>query len=233
MNRFRSSFGLASATQYLIVATVLVYALQLLSYREFMRYDPQAIWNCLIYGAFKVPGRGFASCISDFVGTFGLLAPAQLPDALWQLVTYIFLHGPIWHIGFNMYALWLFGQVLERVWGARRFLIYYFFTGIGAGITTIIVSLFTQEPSLSIGASGAIYGVLLAFAVLFPNTPLYLFFIPVPIRAKYAVIGLGVLAFYFSATGTLPGIANIAHLGGLLFGLIALKGPRWLRRFLS
>jgi membrane associated rhomboid family serine protease len=69
--------------------------------------------------------------------------------------------------------------------------------------------------------------------VLFPNTPLFLFFIPVPIPAKYAVIGLGVLAFYFSATGTLPGIANIAHLGGLLFGLLALKGPRWLRRLLS
>ncbi len=220
MNRFRSTFGLASATQYLIVVTLIVYVIQVLNISQ---YGSEVLSRCLFSGG----------CATSFERTFGLNTPAQLPDALWQLVTYIFLHGPIWHIGFNMYALWLFGNVLERVWGARRFVNFYFFTGIGAGITTIIVSLFTQELSLSIGASGAIYGVLLAFAILFPNTPLYLFFIPVPIRAKYAVIGLGVLAFYFAASGTLSGIANIAHLGGLLFGLLALKGPRWLRRLLS
>jgi membrane associated rhomboid family serine protease len=217
--RFRSTFGLASVTQYLIVATFLVYAIQVLN---ISRYGGSAVWTCLFSGG----------CITSFERTFGLLAPPSDLRVIWQLVTYMFLHGPIWHIAFNMYALWLFGHVLERVWGPKRFLFYYFFTGIGAGLTTIIVSFFTQELSLSIGASGAIYGILLAFAVLFPNTPLYLFFIPIPIPAKYAVIGLGVLAFYFSATGALPGIANIAHLGGLLFGLMYLKGPRWLRRLL-
>lgn len=213
MTRFRSPFALASATQYLIVASIIVYAVQILN-------QPKA-------------GSGFLdifdiSRITPFELTFGLIAPPQIPQVFWQLFTYMFLHGALWHILFNMYALWLFGHILERVWGPKRFLIYYFFTGVGAGITTVIVSLITGELSLSVGASGAIYGVLLAFAMLFPNQPLYLFFIPVPIPAKYAVLGLGVLAFLFSATGAFSSIGHLAHLGGLLFGIIYLKGRRWL-----
>jgi len=213
MTRFRSPFALASATQYLIVVNIIVYAIQILQ-------QPKG-------------GSGFfdlfdISHITWFELTFGLIAPPQIPQVFWQLFTYMFLHGALWHILFNMYALWLFGHVLERVWGPRRFLIYYLFTGVGAGLTTVVVSLITGGLSLSVGASGAIYGVLLAFAMLFPNQPLYLFFIPVPIPAKYAVLGLGLLAFLFSATGAFSSIGHLAHLGGLLFGIIYLKGRRWL-----
>ncbi len=214
MRHIGSTFGLGGATQYLIVLTALVYAVQVVSQLD---RGPDALFRL---------GVGWIEV------TFGLIAPPRFPEVLWQLVTYMFLHGGLWHILFNMYALWLFGSVLERVWGPKRFLFYYFFTGIGAGLTTIVVSLFTRELSLSIGASGAVYGVLLAFALYFPNQPLFLFLIPVPIPAKYAVLILGALAFFFSATGAMPGIAHLAHLGGLLFGLLYLKGPRALRRWL-
>ena len=233
MMRLRSSFGLGSAVQYLIVITVFVYALQLLNQPPPLGGGPLAFLD--------IRARTWIE------NTFGLLTPPLFPNVLWQLVTYMFLHGGLWHILFNMYALWLFGTVLERVWGFRRFLVYYFFTGVGAGLTTVLVSMVNPEythpycyafpPPLpvgcftvSIGASGAIYGLLLAFALYFPNQPLFLFFIPIPIPAKYAVIGLGVLAFVFSITGTLSFIGHLAHLGGLLFGLLYLKGPAWLRR---
>ena len=212
MNRFRSTFALASGTQYLILATIIVYAIQILQ-------QPKG-------------GQGFLdlfdiSRITAFEVTFGLLTPLRFPDILWQLVTYMFLHGGLWHILFNMWALWFFGHELEKVWGMKRFFFYYFFTGIGAGLTVIIISLFSGQLRVTIGASGAIYGLLLAYGILFPQQPLYLFVIPVPIPAKYAVLLLGTFAFVASITGLQPGISNIGHLGGLLFGLIYLKGRGW------
>lgn len=217
MNRFRSTFALASATQYLVLAVIIVYAIQIIQ-------QPKG-------------GSGFFDLfdiarITSFELTFGLVTPPQIPDVFWQLVTYMFLHGSLWHILFNMWALWLFGHALEAVWGMQRFLVYYFFTGIGAGLTVVAIALWTGQPgmSITIGASGAIYGLLLAFGMLFPNQPLYLFFIPVPIPAKYAVLLLGGFAFVASITGIQPGISNIGHLGGLLFGFIYLKGRRWLLR---
>jgi len=214
MNRFRSNFALASATQYLVLATILVYAIQIIQ-------QPKG-------------GSGFFDLfdiarITSFEWTFGLITPAQVPDVFWQLVTYMFLHGGLWHILFNMWALWLFGHALERVWGMRRFFAYYFFTGIGAGLTVVAISLLIEPARLSvtIGASGAIYGLLLAFGMLFPNQPLYLFLIPVPIPAKYAVLLLGAFAFVASITGIQPGISNIGHLGGLLFGWVGLRGRSW------
>ncbi len=217
MNRLRSMFALASATQYLVLATVIVYALQILQ-------QPKG-------------GTGFFDLfdvrrITWIEAKFGLISPPLMPDILWQLVTYMFLHGSLWHILFNMWALWLFGHALEMVWGMKRFLCYYFFTGIGAGLTVTAISLLTDQPgfSVTIGASGAIYGLLLAFGMLFPNQALYLFFIPVPIRAKYAVLILGAFAFVASMTNILPGISNIGHLGGLFFGLLYLRGRSWLLR---
>ncbi len=217
MMRLRSSFGLGSAVQYLIVLIVLVYAFQLLNQPPPPR--GASPWSFLD-----------VRWVTWVERTFGLLAPPRGPEVLWQLVTYMFLHGGLWHILFNLYALWLFGSVLERVWGFRRFLIYYFFTGIGAGLTTVLYAQVTGEPSLSVGASGAIYGLLLAFAFYFPNQPLYFFFIPIPIPAKYAVALLGGFAVIAKLTGFLPLIGHLAHLGGLLFGLLYLKGPAWLRR---
>jgi membrane associated rhomboid family serine protease len=139
---------------------------------------------------------------------------------LWQLVTYIFLHGGAIHILFNMLGLWMFGSDLERLWGARKFTTFFFVCGIGAGLVTVLVS--PSSPIPTIGASGAIYGILLAFGMLFPNRIIY--WIIFPIRAKWFVIIMGGLAFYFSLTSSGTGIANVAHLGGMLFGWLYLKG---------
>lgn len=142
---------------------------------------------------------------------------------LWQIVTYMFLHGGFFHILLNMFALWMFGSDLERVWGTRRFIVYYFFTGIGAGITTVLVTPHGYVPT--IGASGAIYGILLAYALLFPERRVLLyFFIPIPVRVFVLIFGVIEL---LSAI-TLPGdsIAHVAHLGGLVFGWLFLRGYR-------
>jgi membrane associated rhomboid family serine protease len=142
---------------------------------------------------------------------------------LWQLATYIFLHGGIGHILFNLLALWMFGGELENFWGSKKFLIYFFFCGIGAGIVTVIFS--PNQFITVVGASGAIYGILLAFGWLFPNRLIYIYFL-FPIPAKYFVIIFGLLEFlYFSTEGTGGGIARITHLGGLLFGLIYMAYP--------
>ena len=146
---------------------------------------------------------------------------------LWQLFTYIFLHGDIAHILFNLLALWMFGGELENLWGSRRFLFYFFFCGIGAGMITVLSTIFlTPQYQLIpiIGASGAIYGLLLAFGWLFPDRQIYIYFL-FPIRAKYFVIIFGLLEFvYFSRSGG-GGISHITHLGGLFFGLVYMAYP--------
>ena len=145
---------------------------------------------------------------------------------VWQPVTYMFLHGGITHILFNMLILWMFGVQLERIWGQQFFLRYYFVTGIGAGLATIAVGLlpFTfAEPTYlvpTIGASGAIYGLLVAFALYYPETPILMFFL-FPVPAKYFVMIIGTIAFLSVPRG--GGIAHIAHLGGLVVGYLYLK----------
>jgi membrane associated rhomboid family serine protease len=140
---------------------------------------------------------------------------------VWQLVTYMFLHGSFVHILFNMLALWMFGSELEYLWGTRRFIKYYFFTGIGAGITTAVVTPHAIVPT--IGASGAIFGLLLAYGVTYPNRPILLYFF-IPMKAKYFVILFGLIELFAGFTGSHTGIAHFAHLGGLLFGWLYLKG---------
>ena len=145
--------------------------------------------------------------------------------AVWQLVTYLFLHGGFFHILFNMLTLWMFGGDLERQWGTRRFLFYYFLTGIGAGLCVVLV----QPSSLvaTLGASGAIYGVLLAFGMLFPDRQI-LFFMIFPIPAKFFVMILGAIAFLSALS--MPGdtVSHVAHLGGLVIGFIYLRTRgRW------
>jgi len=141
---------------------------------------------------------------------------------LWQMATYIFLHGGITHLLFNLLALWMFGGELESYWGSRKFLRYFFFCGIGAGICTVLFTPYQFIPV--IGASGAIYGILLAFGWLFPNRPIYIYFL-FPIPAKYMVIIFGLIELFSSTEGTGGGVAHLTHLGGLLFGLFYMAYP--------
>lgn len=149
---------------------------------------------------------------------------------LWQPLTYMFLHAGLFHILFNMLALWWIGVELERIWGTRYFLRFYFITGVGAGLLTVLFALlpfgFAQQVYTSnvIGASGAIYGLLLAYALYFPDRPIYMYFL-FPIPAKYFVLILGAIAFY-SSLGTTGGVANATHLGGLAVGYLVLKSDR-------
>jgi membrane associated rhomboid family serine protease len=162
---------------------------------------------------------------------FGL-TPARVVGELmvWQPVTYMFLHDGFFHIFFNMFALWMFGAELERIWGSRYFLKFYFVTGVGAAVLTVLFSLlpfaFTQ-PLYSvptIGASGAIYGLLLAYALYFPDRPIYMYFLfPIPARIFVAIMGAIALLASLSNVG---GVANATHLAGLLVGYAYLKNAR-------
>ena len=164
--------------------------------------------------------------------TFGL-RPADVVERLqiWQPFTYMFLHGGVFHILFNMLALWMFGVELERMWGSRYFTKFYFVAGGGAALTTLLLS-FTPFPfadrlygSLTIGASGAVYGVLLAYALYFPNRPIYMYFF-FPIPAKYFVMIMGAISLYSSMGATGGGVAHTTHLGGLVAAYLYLKGGR-------
>jgi membrane associated rhomboid family serine protease len=153
------------------------------------------------------------------------LVPAEVVrGAVWQLVTYLFLHslGSLWHIVFNMLALWMFGAPIEETWGTRRFVQYYFVCGIGAGVCVVLANLaFGDAYQRTIGASGAIYGLLLAFGMLFPNQTVLLSFL-FPIKAKYMVMIFGAIAF-LSSFQTGSTVSNLAHLGGMLFGFVYIK----------
>ncbi len=150
---------------------------------------------------------------------FGLV-PALVIKKLfvWQLVTYMFLHGGFGHIFFNMFALWMFGVELERSWGTREFLKYYFLTGIAAGISTALFN--WGSPIPTIGASGAIYGILAAYALFFPDRYVYLYLL-FPIKMKYLAIILGL--FEFLSAYSHDGIAHVAHLGGMVIGFFYLR----------
>lgn len=149
--------------------------------------------------------------------------------AIWQPVTYMFLHdiGGVGHILINMLSLWMFGTELERTWGTRFFTKYYFVTGIGAAATSLILSLFINDIyyTVTVGASGAIYGLLLGYGMYFPNRPIYLYFV-FPIPAKYFVMIVGAIAFLSALGGPGGGVAHTAHLGGLIVGYLYLKGLR-------
>jgi len=140
---------------------------------------------------------------------------------VWQLFTYLFLHGGVFHLVFNMLALWMFGSPLESDWGTRRFLRYYFICGVGAGLFDLVLSLILGGGRPTIGASGAIYGVLLAFGVCYPEQTVLMNFL-FPIKAKYMVAIYAAIALY-SSLGVNSGVSNIAHLGGMVVGFVYLK----------
>ena len=183
----------------------------------------------------------------DLVQLFGLHFPGVKDFYPFQFVTYMFMHDThsFAHVFFNMFGVYMFGRVLENVWGPKRFLIFYMVTGIGAGITqelvwlysvhsfasangVTLVQLVAGDPSLNylitIGASGSVFGILLAFAMLFPNVPLYLMFIPIPIKAKYFVIFYGLAELFMGvANNGGDSVAHFAHLGGMLFGYFLVR----------
>jgi rhomboid family protein len=180
---------LTPATRAIILVNVLVFLLELAAFRPMLLHF--ALWP---------PG----------------------PDSLfrpWQLVTYAFLHEGIAHIFFNMFALYVFGPALEQYWGARRFVGYYFVCVLAAGATQLAVEHLAGDGGATIGASGGIFGILLAFAILFPRVRLLLYF-AIPVPAWLFVSGYAVLELVFGVTGTEAGIAHFAHLGGMLGGAL-------------
>lgn len=154
--------------------------------------------------------------------------------SFWQLITYAFLHddSSISHLFFNMFALFMFGGQIERLWGSRRFLIFYGVCALTAALTQQIVWYFglhemallsggyATEQYVTVGASGAIFGLLLAFGMLFPNAAIFIFFIPIPIKAKYFVVFYGLIELLLGIKGMASGVAHFAHVGGMVGGLI-------------
>ncbi len=149
----------------------------------------------------------------------GLHSPQSPMFKLYQVVTYMFLHGSLSHLFFNMFALWMFGRTLENIMGAKRFLTYYMVCGVGAGLLQLGIGV-VSPYYLTVGASGAVFGLLLAFGMLFPNAVIMLLIPPIPIKAKWFVVIYGVLEL-FLGMGNFSGdnIAHFAHLGGMLWGL--------------
>ncbi|MCK9400183.1 MAG: rhomboid family intramembrane serine protease [Bacteroidales bacterium] len=248
------------------------------------------IINGLMFIAQIVAEKSFGVNLEDLLG---LHYPASMAFRPWQFITYMFLHGNFWHLFFNMFALWMFGYALENIWGPRRFLIYYFATGIGAGLVQCLVIFITVNPTVIllngliadpnapaifdfinqhalqinqysgdiysqaqkfqealqtlayspenrqalqiahdflvdyreyylslpnvIGASGAVFGILLAFGMLFPNTLIFIYFL-FPIKAKYFVIIYGLIQLFYGFSGADSNVAHFAHLGGMIFG---------------
>ena len=167
---------------------------------------------------------------NNFILAFLALIPTRVTHEfmIWQLVTYMFMHAEILHLFFNMLTLFMFGNDLERYWGTGRFLRYYFVTGIGGGACSWILAMNSISPI--IGASGAIFGLLLAYGLLYPNRIVYLNFL-LPVKVKWLVTIMGAINLFYLFTGGEPGVAHIAHLGGLLVGFVYLKGPEYLGRF--
>jgi membrane associated rhomboid family serine protease len=157
---------------------------------------------------------------SELIHIFGLTPVLVKKGFIWQPVTYMFLHGGLFHLLFNMFVLWMFGCEIERTWGTREFVKYYFLTGIGAGLFTLFLSFNSHIPT--IGASGAIFGILVAFALMFPDRLIYLYFL-IPVKAKYLVAFFAVIELLASFRHTSDGIGHFAHLGGMIVGYVYIK----------
>ena len=141
----------------------------------------------------------------------------------WQVVSYAFLHGSIGHLFFNMLGLWMFGAELERIWGQKRFLQFYFASVLAAAATQLVFAAFAGSPYPTVGASGGLFGLLLAFGMMFPNRTIMPLFPPIPMKAKVFVAIYGGLELLFGVTGTQSGVAHFAHLGGMLGGFLMLR----------
>lgn len=202
------------------------------------------IINVLLYLG-TIVAQGYGIDLADYLGLHFFMADGFNPA---QLITYMFMHGGFTHLFFNMFAVWMFGRILEQVWGPKRFLFYYILCGIGAGVIQELVQYISLLPDISagfkqvglitggyanipiqdyfnlmntVGASGAVYAILLAFGMLFPNQQLFIFPLPFPIKAKYFVIGYALIELYSGfANNPNDNVAHFAHLGGMIFGFI-------------
>ncbi len=224
---------------------------------------PPVVKNLILINAILFLGtlavrQAFNTDLNHVLGLYFMSSPLFNP---YQIITHMFMHGSLGHIFFNMFALWMFGKVLEQVWGSKRFFIYYMITGLGAVFLHTLVLFIELNPLMNyvietynidnftpevidrlysmgdprakalavglltptIGASGAVFGVLLAFGMLFPNTQLMLLFPPIPIKAKYFVIGYGLIELYLGVMQPGSNVAHFAHLGGMLFGFVMIK----------
>ena len=181
------------------------------------------VQNLLIINVIVFIFQSIIPGITDWLSLFNVTTPYFKP---YQLFTYMFCHAGFSHIFFNMLMLAFFGPILEEFWGPRRFIIFYTICGVGAGIFNILMDLFFGVGSFSvmIGASGAVYGVLTAFGILFPNMQLNLLFLPVSFKAKYLVMVLGSIAIYSGFRST-PGdnTAHLAHFGGIVVAIILIQ----------
>jgi membrane associated rhomboid family serine protease len=194
---------------------------------------PTVVKNLLIINGLMFLAR---SLFEDFmVGTFSLFYPASPFFKFFQAITYMFMHANLMHLFFNMYALWLFGSMIERVWGGKKFLVYYLLTGIGAACLHVLIeylklkfldgneyaiALYDVYRTPMLGASGAVFGVLLAFGMMYPNTVLQLIIPPIRLKSIWLVMIYGILELFFGITQTTSGVAHFAHLGGMLVGFI-------------
>jgi membrane associated rhomboid family serine protease len=205
-----------------------------MSYNEYRTFDfvPRGLTKAVKYLLLANVGIFVLEYLwgSELIHLFGLTPALVKKGFIWQPVTYMFLHGGLFHILFNMFALWMFGCEIERTWGTKEFVKYYFLTGIGAGLFTFLLSFNSHVPT--IGASGAVFGILVAFALMFPDRLIYLYFL-FPIKAKYLVIFFAVIEFLASFRHTSDGIGHFAHLGGMAIGYLYiktdLKTPAFLR----
>jgi len=233
------------------------------NFRPSINAIPPVVKNLIIINAIMLLAtyvlqlRGFD--LTKILGLHYFASPDFRP---YQLVTHMFMHGGIMHLVFNMFALWMFGRVLENVWGPKRFFIYYFATGLGAAVFYTFVNFLEFQYIASrmspenvqmvmsngaeilssgrnytelagklnlllnvptVGASGAVFGILLGFGMLFPNTELMLLFPPIPIKAKYFVLGYGAIELFSGIANTGDNVAHFAHLGGMIFGFILIK----------
>lgn len=206
------------------------------------------IINVIFYLATQVIGQGGVLPLPYLTEKFGAFYPGSPMFKPWQIITHMFMHSHVglMHIFFNMFALYMFGTALERVWGAKRFLIYYFVCGLGAfflhqvvnaiEIYNLTTQIFPKPGAFPtdetrymfyyipvVGASGAVFGLLLGFGMLFPNTRIMLLFPPIPIRAKVFVFIFGALELFLAFSNSGSNIAHFAHLGGMVFGYLLLK----------
>ena len=190
------------------------------SYKPALFTDAIKILVSINFGIFLL--QTIARTEGMFFPLFGLVPKLVWSEfMLWQPFTYLFFHGSIWHVLINMFVLWMFGSELERLWGKEHFLKFYFVTGVGAGLVTMIFGLNSMTPI--VGASGAVYGVLLAYGLTYPNRTVYLYGI-IPIKSLWFVIGIGVIAF-MSSFDNVSQISHLTHLSGMVIGYLMLKRP--------